>query len=292
MYKQYITNKYRKEFNTKFTYLSNNCSFKITEELFRYYWHDEFYKYLFPYCLLIIKPECIAFGRNAKLIKLLKEYKFELVYYKYCLLSPLQVLSNWEYSWQNVTLEHIFINQKLLTHDKSIILILKNTTRTEISACEFLTDLKGSAIEEKRKDYQIRTKLAPLNTSINFIHTSDTIFDFVYELGIFFSYNDLKSIIEIIDHANPISFDTLLSQQYKHINLPSSDLCLENVIHKIEKVYPSKNEIVEKLLNIKMNKDIFDMDFILKLESESVFQWDWEWLLIISSYINYKVSPL
>lgn len=292
MYNQYISKENLQEFYKKHKLLSHKCSLQLTEKILNIFFGSDFCSRLSSYCLMIIKPECIAYNKIQELIEILQQYKFELIYYKQCVLTPAQVFEIWEYSWQTVTCEHIYINQKLYAAGFSIILLLKNNLTIDKSACEFLTDLKGSAYEEQRHDYQIRTKLKPLNISLNFIHTSDTIFDLIYEMGILFSSDEIQSIIQCIKKSNKINYDDLL--QFNNTNIYANSLspekCLSEEIKKIQCKYSNKRNIIDELTSILNNNNLFNMDFILRLEQENILRWNWTWILIISSYIQYKPS--
>lgn len=294
MYKQYISKDNWQEFSQKYKLLSHKCSLQLTEKILNIFWGSDFCSHLSSYCLMIIKPECIAYNKTQELIEILRQYKFELIYYKHCLLTPAQVFETWEYSWQTVTCEHIYINQKLYAAENSIILLLKNTLPINNSACEFLTDLKGSAYEDQRRDYQIRTILKPLNISLNFIHTSDTIFDLIYEMGILFSSDEIQSIIQGIEQSNKINYGDLLQLDSTTIyaNSISPEECLSEEIKKIRCKYPNKIDIIDELSRILNHRSFFKLDFILRLEQEDILHWNWTWILIISSYVQYKASLL
>ena len=289
MYEKYISNNSISEFNDKYEYYYKNCILNMTEQVLSHYIGKDFCEVLNSYCLLIIKPECIAFNKIHKLIEILKNYKFELVYFKEMLMSQTQIYALWEYSWKNVAYEHIYVNKHLLSIGKSIVIILKNNINSRANACEFITSLKGSAYAEKRLPYHIRTHLEPLNISLNYIHSSDTIFDFVYEMGILFSIYELKRIINAIKKQNIIDYAVLLKGKYRFNNIDiQQDICLQQKINEIQKIAPQEKHIIKKLKNILYGNDYFDMNLIFEMEDKHLLTWNWTWMLIVSSYTIYK----
>lgn len=289
MYKKYISNSSISEFNDKYEYYHKNCILNMTEQVLLYYIGKDFCEVLNSYCLLIIKPECIAFNKIHKLIEILKNYEFKLVYFKDMLMSQNQIYALWEYPWKTVAYEHIYVNKKLLSMGKSIVMILKNNINTSANACEFITKLKGSAYAERRLPYHIRTQLNSINISLNYIHSSDTIFDFVYEMGILFSTSELKKIMDAIKTQNTIDYTILLIRKYKSDNIAiQQDICLRQKIQEIQEIAPQEICIIKKLKNILYGNDYFDINLIFEMEDKHLLTWDWTWMLIVSSYTIYK----
>lgn len=289
MYEKYISNSSISEFNDKYKDYYKNCILNMTEQVLSHYIGKDFCEVLNSYCLLIIKPECIAFNKMHKLIEILKNYEFELVYFKEILMSQTQIYALWEYSWKTVAYEHIYVNKHLLSMGTSIIMILKNNINTSANACEFITRLKGSAYAERRLPYHIRTQLEPLNISLNYIHSSDTIFDFVYEMGILFSTSELKGIINAINKQNIIDYTILLKRKYKLNNITTQqDICLQQKIQEIQEIAPQEIRIIKKIKNILYGNDYFDINLIFEMEDKHLLTWNWTWMLIVSSYTIYK----
>ena len=123
-------------------------------------------------CLLYTSPEALIMGKVDEIFSIFCTRGYELVYFTRKKIDAMCTAEMWKFSWQNATLENILINQKLLSMYDSIILILRLHNPGSKSVCEMLTDLKGSAVESKRKPYQIRYQIKPINYMLNYVHSS------------------------------------------------------------------------------------------------------------------------
>ncbi len=145
---------------------------------------------------MLIKPEAIITGKTSEILSILHAERYELVYFVRKNIGALRAAEMWKFSWLHSSLEQIFVNQKLFSVCDSLILILRTQDSILASACERLTDLKGSAFESKKKPYQIRWKIKPINYVLNYLHTSDDSDDFLRETGILLEWEELIQALE------------------------------------------------------------------------------------------------
>ena len=138
---------------------------------------------LSSYALMIVKPETIVFQKLGIIIYCKKEN-----------INGAQIISLWEWSWDNATIERILLNQKLFELSYSLVLILKYVGNKNCIASEYLTFLKGSSNIEIREKGSFRDILKSSNFLINFIHTSDDVENFIREIGVLFSSDEIIDI--------------------------------------------------------------------------------------------------
>lgn len=275
---------------TKSDLYESEIPYRIVKNVAEIHCSHQYMSELHKYGLMLIKPEAILLGKTKSIFSVLQAYKFELVYFLSKKICPNCVSEMWKFSWINSSLERIFVNQKLLSTYDSLILILRAQTLGKKSACELLTDLKGSANALERKPYQIREKIKPINYILNYVHTSDTQYDFLRELGILL---DLEELI----HA----FDAITSNcitPYPNINefyFPKSNFSLENWL---ENIYTNmenslislsdKKYIINNIQMLKSNpKQNITLDFINVLLRNKLIFWNFETIVVISNNINY-----
>ncbi len=156
----------------------NEIPYRMVKNIAKIYWPCNYEKELNKYGLMIIKPEALLTGKTSKIFSILQSAGYKIIFYIKKRIDPLCTSETWRFSWENSSLEHILINQKLFSLCESLILILSTDNLNEISVCEMLTALKGSSNEFERKPYQIRQILDPINYVLNYVHSSDDVNDF------------------------------------------------------------------------------------------------------------------
>ena len=196
----------------------------------------------------------------------------------------------WRFSWVNSSLERIFVNQKLFSTYKCLILILRTRVLGKKTTCELLTDLKGSADEGERKPYQIREKIKPLNYILNYIHTSDDQYDFLRELGILLDWEELIQAFDAMASNRIIPYPNTDEVYFSTLNF-SLDNWLEKIYANMESSLISLSDrkyIIENIKNLKnsYNQKI-TLNFLYVLIRNKLICWDFETIVIISSNIAY-----
>lgn len=264
--------------------------FRIAQNLAKMYWSEQWYNKLFKIGLLIIKPEAIMLGKVSKILDIISENEFELIYSSYKKLNIEQTSAMWKFAWRNASVERILINQKLFSLCNSLILILRYKKPTVFSACEMLTDLKGPSLPEMRKPYQIRNQIQPINYILNYVHTSDEIADFLRELGILFDWTELIHIYNLLNLNNSIPF-TYIEQEIieeKQYSLSSwiKKICLRMETSSI--VIPNKTYIYNLLYEIESYPNYkISLKLLQILCQYNLLTWNFETIVVLSNHIEY-----
>lgn len=264
--------------------------FRITLNLAQMYWSEQWYNQLFRIGLLIIKPEAIMLGKVSNILNIISENEFELIYSSHKKLTTEQTSAMWKYGWKNASVERILINQKLFLISNSIILILRYKKPTIFSACEILTDLKGSSLPEMRKPYQIRSQIQPINYILNYVHTSDEIADFLRELGILFDWNELIHIFNLVDLHNtiPLAYTEQVVPEKRQYSLSSwiKTICLR--METSSTIIPNKTYIYDILFKIESYPNYkISLKLLQILCQYNLIIWDFETIVILSNHIEY-----
>lgn len=196
----------------------------------------------------------------------------------------------WKFSWLHSSLEHILVNQKLFSVCDSLILILRAQNSDTKSACEMLTDLKGPALESKRKPHQIRWKIKPINYVLNYVHTSDDSIDFLREIGILLDWDELIQAFEAIVSNQVISYPSI-----EVPTLPEQDYTLANWLNNIcarmefSSISTSDQKYIMKNVQILKNYagQKITLNFLRVLCQYELIEWNFETIVVLSNNINY-----
>lgn len=239
---------------------------------------------------MLIKPEAIIMGKTSEIFSILHAAGYELIYFCAKKINPICTAEMWKFSWLHFSLEYILVNQKLFSTYDSLILILRTQNFGTNSACEMLTDLKGSALESKRKPYQIRWKIKPINCILNYVYTSDDSNVFLREIGILLDWKELIQAFEAIISNHVMSYPSidepiLLEQNYILNNW------LDKIYArmKIASIYNSDQKYIIK--NIQLLKSStgakITLDFLRILCQYELIEWNFETVVVLSNNINY-----
>ena len=238
---------------------------------------------------MIIKPEAIITNKISEIFSILKSNNYELCYWARKNISSIQVADLWKFSWTNSSIENIIINQKVFSVCEAVILILHLPNIEEGSACEKLTELKGPAIKSKRKPYQIRCKVEPINYMLNFIHTSDDSNDFLRELGILFETDELIQIFNDMSLERVVDYPAIVEDNSEKRNY-SLMVWGDKILNKLKNCNcnsADKKNILSSITLLKENNAaLVNINFIYLLCKYDLIKWDFETIVIISSRIG------
>lgn len=276
--------------NDKIILYENEIPYRIACDLAKIHWSNRYEKELCSYGLMLIRPEAVMMGKASEIFSILQAEGYDLIYIVRKKIDALQVTEMWKFSWLNSSLEQILINQKLFSLSDSFVLILRAQHPIRKSACEMLTELKGSAFESKRKPYQIRWKIKPINYILSDLHTSDGNNDFLREIAILLDWNELIQAFEDMASNHTIPYPTI-----EELPLLKPDYTLDNWCKniyakiKVSNIPPSDRIYIMKNLHI-LKKHIehkITLNFLLILCRYGLMEWNFETLVMLSNHINY-----
>lgn len=272
------------------TIYKNEIPYRMAISMAKMYWSCEYKKKLRRYGLMLIKPEAVMMGKSSEIFSILQAAGYELIYYVRKNIGSIRSAELWKFSWVNSSLECILVNQKLYSMQDSLILILRTHDTCKMSACEMLTDLKGSAFESKRKSYQIREKIKPINYVLNYVHTSDDIDDFLREIGILLDWDELIQTFDAIALNHVILYPNIEEPVLSKLNY-TLDRWLKNISTKMKCFNISLPEKKYLMKNIQMLKNFtgrkISLNFLRVLCRNNLIEWDFETLVVLSNNINY-----
>lgn len=278
------------ETTIKSSLYENEIPYRIVKDIAKIYYSHQYMSELQRYGLLLIKPETILLGKTQSIFSILRASEYELVYFLYKKICPTCISEMWRFSWVNSSLERIFVNQKLLSTYKSLILILRTRVLGKKTTCELLTDLKGSANEGERKPYQIREKIKPINYILNYVHTSDDQYDFLRELGILLDWEELIQAFDAMTSNCIIPYPNTDEVYFSRFNF-SLDNWLKKIYANMESSLISLSDRKYIINNIKNLKNSYNpkitLNFLYVLIRNKLICWDFETIVIISNNIAY-----
>lgn len=285
-------------FTKKREYFSADHCFILSNKIGEYILNDKMAFLLKDYTLLMIKPESFLLNKLQEIFSLLEKYHFSPVYYKFCTVSCIKSAELWKYHWSAATFIRIIVSQKLMSFSEGLILVLKNTNRNEEFASSYLCSLKGSAIEANRKAHHFRSILKPLNRLLNYIHTADEPIDFIRELGIFFDWDELFRVYQDIKDNTILDLQSILIESnsfIKNNEIINPYKVLErykiwftqkrNTIKQMD--ITTFNGILTKIDEVLNGKGFFDIKLLIDLQKLNLLEWNWDLLVIMTTFINY-----
>lgn len=283
-------NKTLNDYAEKNNLYQDEISYRMSTCLAQMHWSDKYENVLYRYGMAIIKPEAIMLGKVSDILSIIKTSGFEIVYVSQKKLTDEQTNQMWKFSWINASIERILINQKLFSVCFSIIVVLRYKFNMNMSACEILTELKGSSYPEKRKSHQIRSRIKPINLILNYIHTSDEIADFLREIGILFNWDEMFNIFNLISSNNKISFSYIEQESIYLTELPLN-VWLKKICCNTEKIdmdYSCKKYIKNLLQQFReCSNNKLPLDLLQILCKYNLINWDFETIVILSNNIEY-----
>lgn len=266
----------------------NDFEYKFSMELCKSF-NIDISKIKSNYCLLILKPECLLTGSAIEALKLVGEHGYYPVYIKLKKLCEEQVLELWKYGWSNASVSRILLNYITMCFNNCAIVILKSD-RPFKDACVKLNSFKGPPFpSQKENDNTIRYKLKSQNNFLNFIHISDCTDDFIRELVILLSHNEIIELSDILKNNQSISLNDakkILGPYLKNYSIGSPDEHFKNFVNDYS---ADKTHSTDKIVNInnaysskKISKELF-----FELISENEIYWSWENIIMLSEYTDY-----
>lgn len=276
--------------NKKITLYKNEIPYRMVYNMVKLYWPNQYKKELCKYGLMLIKPEAIITEKTSEILSILHAAGYELIYFVRKNIGSVRAAEMWKFSWLHSSLEHILVNQKLFSVCDSLILILRAQNSDTKSAYEMLTDLKGPALESKRKPHQIRWKIKPINYVLNYVHTSDDSIDFLREIGILLDWDELIQAFEAIVSNQVISYPSI-----EVPTLPEQDYTLANWLNNIcarmefSSISTSDQKYIMKNVQILKNYagQKITLNFLRVLCQYELIEWNFETIVVLSNNINY-----
>lgn len=269
---------------------NNEIPYRIVKKMAENCWPHQYITELHKYALMLIKPEALLLGKALPIFSILQSYEYKLVYFLCKKICPTCISELWKFSWVNSSLERIIVNQKLFSTYESLILILRVRTSEKKSACELLTDLKGSTNEWERKPYQIRAKIKPINYILNYVHTSDDQYDFLRELGILLDWEELIQAFDAMISNCIIPYPKIDKLYLDKMDL-TLDRWLKDIYLNIDNSFVSisdKKYIIDNILLLKSDhKQKITLDFLYALHRNRLIRWNFETIAVISNHIDY-----
>ncbi len=251
------------------------------------------------YTLLFIKPEALITNKINILIDDLQKHHFELVYVSIKPISHVQISELWKYAWPAASIIRIAINQVYYIKYECGVLVLRNSQCNSKSATNYLSKIKGKV---PYSEPYIRYHMDAINTFLNHIHSPDDTSDFLREIAIFFSWDELTEIYRRMKLHITIPFQVLkslaINYPYHSKTIVPED-ALRNLIRKISDdiklshQISHKNDltdIYEELLLIEAQKKKFTHILLEKMKTADVLEWEWSLFVVITQYMEYSTD--
>lgn len=233
------------------------------------------------YTYLVLLPDGIAAHTFDKLVACLFEDGFEIVS---CVVFKHDKNSNkafWSYQSNTFPLEWFHLIDMLLNEKDSVIFFLRDTRASEdssLTACARLLQLKGHAMDKKRKHWHIRRRIGAGNGLFRYIHSPDNPTSMIREWGI--ALNDPQRRQLLIDglqgkKISPAALKEVKEQIYKQVEF--HDLNYWNTKERLRSYAetlpcPLKEEFLSLINDDKKHWQKF-LDFVKQHQLE-IPEWD------------------
>lgn len=270
------------------TYFNNDFEYYFSNKFCNGIYSD-FTKTLKNCALVILKPECLLTNKINEAIDILKEYDFEPVYLKIKTLSQQQVFSLWKYGWENATIARVLMNYVVMSFSPCVIIIVKNKSNSLKEPCEFLNSQKGNAYPTESDNVSIRYRLGAFNNFLNYIHISDSIYDMVREIAVLYDYIEMIELIEALKSNKFISLKLIQKEALPYIKnfvFPNPTNLFNEYISSFEDNHNDITKDIKKSHHESFERKSISNELFLSLMSNNLINWDWNNIVLFSSYIE------
>lgn len=269
-------------------YLNNDFEYYFSKK-FNNEIYSDFTKTLKKCALVILKPECFLTNKINQAIDILKEYDFEPIYFKIKTLSQQQVFSLWKYGWANATIARVLMNYVVMSFSPCMVIIVKNKSDSLEEPCEFLNSQKGNSYPTESDSVSIRYRLGAFNNFLNFIHISDSFHDMVREIAVLYDYIETIELIEALKSNKFISLELIQKETLPHIknfvfNNPTT--LFNEYISSFQDGHNNITKDIKESLHKALKQKSISNELFLRLLSNNFINWDWNNIVLFSSYIE------
>lgn len=154
---------------------------------------------LAPIALLCAKPDAVAGRRLRPILDYAIEHGFAPIGVAEYALTRHSMRHVWRYDWHVYPADRLSFSTVWVGASPSLMLVLEDRApETGVPASVRLASLKGHALADKRRPGDMRTRLAPPNTVLNFVHVPDEPADIVREMGILLEHPQRIAILRAI----------------------------------------------------------------------------------------------
>jgi hypothetical protein len=149
--------------------------------------------------LLCAKPDAVVGRRLQPMLEYAIEHGFALIDIAEFALTRHSMRDIWRYDWQVYTTDRLSFSTVWYTALPTLMFVLEDRApEAGVPASVRLASLKGHALAGKRNPGDMRTRLAPPNTVLNFVHVPDEPADIVREIGILLGHPQRIAILRSI----------------------------------------------------------------------------------------------
>ncbi len=256
--------------------------FRQAHRVFEKLYDLSFFK---DYTFIIIRPDAIQAGAIDKIFTCMKSNNLEPVFFKSIDFNRHTISALWQNESNCWPIERLKAMEILLTQSESLFVVLKRKVTSDYIACEVLRTLKGPSVESLRKPGQIRYEIGAKNGLLDFLHFPDEPADIIREMGILFSKEEMKEMLEKIKKFDG-SEDISKNLQEQYIAQPldildDAEKAKENISNFLEKFNSLEKKYINDLLqNKKWPKINKLIQKTLKENAEAKDHWN-NWNLIV-----------
>jgi hypothetical protein len=282
---------------SKIDLFSHDQYFRISSEIGSHILGSGFEDKLKSYALVVIKPESTIFHRAKKIVELIENEGFKLVFFLNKTMSRTECIELWRYQWNAASSMRMLISSKLTSYCPSYFLIFEAPkTLTEIASTH-LSRLKGSAIESQRNEGHFRSILQPINRMLNYLHVSDEPADVIREIGVLLDWDMQLKLYHDLNNQVTIPTDHILSTIDETFNsLIDPITALNNLNNQVDERKKYGN-LIEQQWCDRVTHDInaallngkkLNLSFFNHLQLLGMLEWSLELLLIATTFIEYE----
>ena len=150
---------------------------------------------------LTLKPETLVSRQIETVLQYLVHHGFEPFFAHYGVHSRCAIREIWRYQWNIATLERLELMERLMCSWGSIWILAWDVSQPSgekltLPATARFCELKGSALTHEHEAGQLRPLLQGGNRIFTFVHAADEPFDVVRELGILFSRQQRRMVVD------------------------------------------------------------------------------------------------
>lgn len=230
--------------------------------------------------VLNVKPDAVVGRRMTSILKFVVNSGFLPVAVAPLRLTRHSMRELWRYDWHVYPVDRLAFSTVWYTSTEILVFVLQDLRpQGFVPASVRLSQLKGSAVPEKRTPTNLRTVLRPPNRILNFVHVAEEPADIVRELGIFFDRPERISLLtQIEENAGVNRCDAVLEDIARlEARYPEHDLDLDSSLLRLEKsphVTSATLAHIRKLLGTGAQLSWDELCSILDPATKNIDRWD------------------
>ncbi|GAA4789147.1 hypothetical protein [Lysobacter hankyongensis] len=242
---------------------------------------------LSAFALLCAKPDAVAGRRLRPMLDYAIERGFAPVGVAGFAFGRHSMREIWRYDWHVYTVDRLRFSTLWYTSAPSLMFVLEDRSpEPGIPASVRLTSLKGNALASKRGPDDLRSRLAPPNQVLNFVHVTDEPADLIRELGILLESGARRDVLRWIRDRPDGAMDAAAAIEALYASHAAHDLDPRASLRRLRDAGAIEDDAARRLEACLSAEEIVDWETLCALApSHASADHRWDFISIASAVV-------